>query len=485
MLFQNPLRLFFLITLVLLQMMSSSDAFHFEIENATFITSQASSNDYFGYQILIDNLSATNSGIVSIVLGAPKTRQPTDEYVAQAQTLKNDSMEMTGSGGLHLCSVDLLSSDQNCSSILPPKPDPATNPDLITDRDSIGFALSRQENTDNLTVCAPFRTWNCPKSYLTYGACYMSADFGSTWDPNSRNVLPDCGSDLDLIFLLDGSGSISLDQFRQVLNWTVAVASRFNIEGATKIGVVQFSHFFVNDTNVANPSEFLETEIAIGQFTDFDDFSQAVHAIVRHGYTTFTAHAINKTVEDFMTSPRFNDPETRKVLVLLTDGKASDPEYLEASSNYARSLGIVIYAVGVANAMENELKIITGNFANVSENDNVFNLGSFDDLTQIVSSLQEAITASLEGGSANTNLTSNVTNKLTQSETGISASYTTVSYNLLLYACNVLACVCIACVCVCVCVFVARSLRKKHEIRIACLEITKFDEFVMSIAMTM
>ena len=52
-------------------------------------------------------------------------------------------------------------------------------------------------------------------------------------------------SDLDLIFLLDGSSSLGVADFEIVKDFVVEVSSRFNIEdGSTQIGVIQYSGFF-------------------------------------------------------------------------------------------------------------------------------------------------------------------------------------------------------------------------------------------------
>jgi len=50
---------------------------------------------------------------------------------------------------------------------------------------------------------------------------------------------------LDLIFLLDGSGSVTEENFRIVRNWVITVSRNFNIsDGRTQIGVLQYSTYF-------------------------------------------------------------------------------------------------------------------------------------------------------------------------------------------------------------------------------------------------
>ena len=43
-----------------------------------------------------------------------------------------------------------------------------------------------------------------------------------------------------------------------------------------------------------------------------------------HGYKTYTAHAIIKTVRDDFNGPTNRYPMARRVMILLTDGKADD-----------------------------------------------------------------------------------------------------------------------------------------------------------------
>ena len=51
-------------------------------------------------------------------------------------------------------------------------------------------------------------------------------------------------SNLDLIFLLDGSSSVGTANFNTVKQWVQTVSRQFNIEdGSSKIGVIQYSTF--------------------------------------------------------------------------------------------------------------------------------------------------------------------------------------------------------------------------------------------------
>lgn len=48
---------------------------------------------------------------------------------------------------------------------------------------------------------------------------------------------------MDIIFVLDGSGSVRGD-FDTVKNWTSSMANEFDVEnGTAQIGVIQYSHW--------------------------------------------------------------------------------------------------------------------------------------------------------------------------------------------------------------------------------------------------
>ena len=64
----------------------------------------------------------------------------------------------------------------------------------------------------------------------------------------TKSIFTECNLRfLDLVFLLDASGSIGVKDFDIVKNWTKEVASHFKISDlSTRIGVVRFSYFNPN-----------------------------------------------------------------------------------------------------------------------------------------------------------------------------------------------------------------------------------------------
>lgn len=52
---------------------------------------------------------------------------------------------------------------------------------------------------------------------------------------------------IDLMFVLDGSGSVNAkdDQnFIRVKNWVKSVTSKFDLNGSARVGIVQYSHWY-------------------------------------------------------------------------------------------------------------------------------------------------------------------------------------------------------------------------------------------------
>ncbi|CAK8673900.1 unnamed protein product [Clavelina lepadiformis] len=324
-------------------------------------------NSFFGYSFQLDN-----SGRLTV--GSPY-------FADRVKTrVKGNSKSNLPTGNIFSCSTDKT----KCHAIGPPDLKPG---------DLFGESLDVTADGTSL-VCSPTKQQICTGAKYSPGYCYKSSDRGHTWrpDPLTRNIsCPHFA--LDLIFLLDGSFSVGVDNFKRVKDWMKSVASHFIInDDTTRLGVVQYSHFYKNMP--LNEQPYMVTEIALGEYTDQEAFMKAVNKIKLHGYTTFTAHALNKTVLDFQSSERFNSTSTSKVLILLTDGRSKDPEYLEQSASYVRSLGITTFSVGVGRAVKKELQIIAG------DTERVYTVSNFTDLDKIVSKLQTAILEfALEGAS--------------------------------------------------------------------------------------
>ncbi|XP_076821762.1 CUB and sushi domain-containing protein 1-like isoform X3 [Clavelina lepadiformis] len=187
---------------------------------------------------------------------------------------------------------------------------------------------------------------------------------------------------MDLMFLLDGSASIRGQEFQQLLKFVKDVASSFHLAD-TRIGVMQYSHYYSNRLSSQQP--FMETEIQLGQCTNQTCFERAVDQIQHHGFTTFTAHAIQKAVEvDLANSDRFNDDCIRKIIVIITDGRSTDRRSLRNVTDEARDKGVILIPVGVRDFIAQELEIIAGN-------EKIYTASDFSNLEKVAGAVRDEL----------------------------------------------------------------------------------------------
>lgn len=166
----------------------------------------------------------------------------------------------------------------------------------------------------------------------------------------------------DLIFLVDGSGSIGSIVFKSdVLRFLTDFITLFKISSdQTRIGVIQFS-------------DLIRKEFDLNQFPDSTSLQQAINNIQYLAGLTSTGKAI-----DYMMSDGFNEnhgarSNVRHVAIVITDGRAQDNVAEPAAR--ARKAEVLMFAVGVTDHVQAaQLEEITGNSSRV------FIVGAFKDL---------------------------------------------------------------------------------------------------------
>ncbi|KAG8139283.1 hypothetical protein E2320_002068 [Naja naja] len=164
----------------------------------------------------------------------------------------------------------------------------------------------------------------------------------------------------DIYFLIDGSGSIQTEEFLDMKIFMKEVISMFQIgPNQVRFGVVQYA-------SVPN-KEFL-----INKYNTLAQLKDAIKMIWQIGGGTKTGDALHYMKNLFKTSARDNVPQ---FLIVITDGESQDQVTIPAEE--LRSAGIVIYAIGVKEAIKTELKDIAGT------KDRMFFVNDFDSLKLI------------------------------------------------------------------------------------------------------
>ncbi|CAM9116875.1 unnamed protein product, partial [Bubo scandiacus] len=190
----------------------------------------------------------------------------------------------------------------------------------------------------------------------------------------------------DIVFLVDGSGSIAASDFERMKTFITQVMSRFESTD-THFALMQFS----------------STSTLHFDFATFAQLSPAervkeVQHITQSRETTCTASAIRTVVRDLFTLRKGAREGAHRILIVVTDGqKFGDMLNYEDVIPEAVHAGIIRYAIGVGSAFvdpaaEEELRTI----ASKPSEDHVFRVDNFDALQGIQNQLQEKIFA-IEG----------------------------------------------------------------------------------------
>ncbi|XP_055362274.1 collagen alpha-1(XII) chain isoform X3 [Betta splendens] len=200
----------------------------------------------------------------------------------------------------------------------------------------------------------------------------------------------------DIVLLVDGSWSIGRINFKTIRNFIARMVSVFDISPErVQIALTQYS---------GDP----KTEWQLNAHPTKESLLNAVNNLPYKGGNTMTGMALNFILQNNFIPSVGQRPEARKIGVLITDGKSQDE--IVVNSQKLRDSGIELYAIGVKNADENELRSI----ATDPDEIHMYNVNDFKFLLDIVDDLSDNLCNSVKGSAdaleAPTNLvTSEVT----------------------------------------------------------------------------
>ncbi|XP_068420254.1 vitrin [Eschrichtius robustus] len=171
-----------------------------------------------------------------------------------------------------------------------------------------------------------------------------------------------CLNSADIGFIIDGSSSVGTGNFRTVLQFVANLSKEFEISNTdTRIGAVQYTY---------------EQRLEFG-FDVYSTKPDVLNAIKRVGYWsggTSTGAAINYALEQLFKKSK---PNKRKLMILITDGRSYDDVRIPAMVAHHK---VIIYAIGVAWAAQDELEVIATHPAR----DHAFFVDEFDNLYKAV-----------------------------------------------------------------------------------------------------
>ncbi|XP_042601882.1 cartilage matrix protein-like isoform X2 [Cyprinus carpio] len=174
----------------------------------------------------------------------------------------------------------------------------------------------------------------------------------------------------DVVFLIDGSKSVRPENFELVKKWIILIIDKLDVsETNTHVGLVQYS-------------STVKQEFPLGRYNNKKALKEAVKKMDYMERGTMTGLAISFLVDNSFTPNQGARPGVAKVGIVFTDGRSQDS--IRDAARKAKDNGFKMYAVGVGNAVEDELKEI----ASEPVTDHYFYTADFKSINQIAMKLQ-------------------------------------------------------------------------------------------------
>uniref|UniRef100_A0A3B5B010 Collagen alpha-1(XII) chain n=1 Tax=Stegastes partitus TaxID=144197 RepID=A0A3B5B010_9TELE len=211
----------------------------------------------------------------------------------------------------------------------------------------------------------------------------------------ASNVVCKTNAQADIVLLVDGSWSIGRLNFKTIRAFIARMVGVFDIgPERVQIGLAQYS---------GDP----KTEWHLDAHRTRDSLLEAVANLPYKGGNTLTGLALNYLLQNNFKENVGMRPNSRKIGVLITDGKSQDDVIV--NSQNLRDQGIELYAIGVKNADENELRSI----ATDPDDIHMYNVADFSFLLDIVDRVTDNLCNSVKGPGAPDAPTDLVTSEVT------------------------------------------------------------------------
>ncbi|XP_067433186.1 collagen alpha-1(XII) chain-like [Thunnus thynnus] len=183
----------------------------------------------------------------------------------------------------------------------------------------------------------------------------------------------------DIVLLVDDSGSISSNDYKNIKSFLTQTVSNFDIgPDKVQIGLVQYS---------SNP----KTKWQLNTHQTKQSLLKAIAKLHQRGGGTNTGKALKHILHNNFKPNVGMRADSHKIAIVITDGKSSDDVFL--ASQHLKDAGIEIYAIGVMNAEKNELKAI----ASYPVENHVYMLSDFSSLLNIIDDFTSNLCNSING----------------------------------------------------------------------------------------
>lgn len=145
----------------------------------------------------------------------------------------------------------------------------------------------------------------------------------------------ECREPVDLIFILDASGSIEFDNFQKMRLFVMDFVEEINVEsGDARIGLILFS-------------DNVRLEFHLNQYTNRLDIIEYIQSVPYSRGTTNTAAALQYVGNNMFTPQNGDRNNARNVAFLITDGQSNNREETMREAKLLKDRGVHIFVAGV------------------------------------------------------------------------------------------------------------------------------------------
>uniref|UniRef100_A0ABM5GMN7 Collagen alpha-6(VI) chain n=1 Tax=Pogona vitticeps TaxID=103695 RepID=A0ABM5GMN7_9SAUR len=183
---------------------------------------------------------------------------------------------------------------------------------------------------------------------------------------------PECGIPADLVFLIDGSNSISDSDFTKMKNFLQDVIRPFNTGHNVQVGIAQYSDRYQEEFRLNIFQRKSELETQIGQIRQMEGLQTYIGAALERVKSYFTPEGGSRINENI-----------QQILLVITDGRSHDKVSKVAED--LRKKGVDIYAIGVGRIDQLQLSQIAGS------SDRKYTVDNFSELKVIKKRLVDDI----------------------------------------------------------------------------------------------
>uniref|UniRef100_H9GBD9 VWFA domain-containing protein n=1 Tax=Anolis carolinensis TaxID=28377 RepID=H9GBD9_ANOCA len=242
---------------------------------------------------------------------------------------------------------------------------------------SLGLSLAAHDS--QVLVCGPTVHRACGENMYVNGYCFL-LDQNLQQLQRFPETLPECTTrPTDIVFLIDGSGSINKADFERMKQFVSETTKRLSGRD-TRFALIQFSDRYLEHFNFNS-----------------EDPEQLVLHIHQVGGWTETATAIRRVVRELFTSQKGSRNGATRILIVITDGVKTDRLQYSQVIPEAKQAGIIRYAIGVGDAFSSpDAKRELDDIASEPKAEHIFTVYNFNALRGIQDQLKDKIFA-IEG----------------------------------------------------------------------------------------